>query len=95
MVGAAPVANAGWRLQVTSLILLPGFIWQWLSLPIPDRQKVLLSVNLTIVGFSGIALALHFGLWVSECSSPHRIISFSQFDNFLFNSLHRILQMLS
>ncbi|CAM6035160.1 unnamed protein product [Sphagnum compactum] len=64
MVGAAPVANAGWRLQVTSLILLPGFIWQWLSLPIPDRQKVLLSVNLTIIGFSGIALALHFGLWV-------------------------------
>jgi hypothetical protein len=64
MVGAAPITNAGWRLQVTSIILLPGFLWQWLRLPRATRERTKELTNLTILSFSGVALALHFGLWV-------------------------------
>lgn len=64
MVGAAPITNAGWRLQVASIILLPGFLWQWLRLPRATRERTKELTNLTILSFSGVALALHFGLWV-------------------------------
>lgn len=64
MVGAAPITNAGWRLQATSFILLPGFLWQWLRLPRVTHERTLEATNVTIIAFSGVALALHFGLWV-------------------------------
>ena len=69
MVGAAPITNAGWRLQVTSFVLLPGFLWQWFRLPVLTRDRSLQTINITILGISGVALALHFGLWVSICHS--------------------------
>lgn len=77
MVGAAPITNAGWRLQATSFILLPGFLWQWLRLPRVTHERTLEATNVTIIAFSGVALALHFGLWVwslSHTSLAHSLL---------------------
>ena len=87
MVGAAPITNAGWRLQVTSFILLPGFLWQWFRLPVLTRDRSLQTVNITILGISGVALALHFGLWVSICHSSTQKTSW--LNGFILGLVHK------
>lgn len=84
MVGAAPITTAGWRLQVTSFILLPGFLWQWLRLSKATRERTMESINLAILGMSGVALALHFGLWVRlryhvSCTKSFNSVDLSDF----------------
>ena len=52
-----------WRLQATSLVLLPFAIFQWNRTNPDTRSSVLMPKNLKILLASGICLFLHFGTW--------------------------------
>lgn len=59
---APPLAVAGWRLTIASLLLLPAFLrspWrsEWAALPAGDRVAAWLA---------GGALALHFAAWITS-----------------------------
>ena len=82
LIDTSPLLKAAWRLQATSVVLLPFFIWQlrnnrtsfeW------DR-----SVALIILG-SGVCLWIHFGSWV--WSLDHTSLTHS----LLFVTAHPIL----
>ncbi len=59
MDGIGPLLKAGWRLQATSLVLLPFFIYQLRTSKFEWNRKVLL-----IVLGSSVCLWIHFGSWV-------------------------------
>ena len=59
MSDVTPLLRAAWRLQATSLILLPLFIWQLRRESFEWEQKSIL-----IILGSGICLWIHFGSWV-------------------------------
>lgn len=63
MAHAAAITRAGWRLQVTSIILFPGFIHQWRICSEETQSKWLESKSVKLLFGSGMALALHFALW--------------------------------
>ena len=54
-----PLLSAAWRLQATSVVLLPFFIWQMRNESFHWGRNTILI----IVG-SGVCLWLHFGSWV-------------------------------
>tara|TARA_X000000368_G_scaffold317774_1_gene255132 strand:+ start:572 stop:1519 length:948 start_codon:yes stop_codon:yes gene_type:complete len=56
------LTKAAWRLQATSLVLLPGFIVQYARAEEPLRLQWKNSMPLLTA--SGICLALHFGTWL-------------------------------
>jgi len=58
----APLTRAGWRLQVTAVLLAPGFVYQWRQATAWVRERFIESVGLLVV--SGALLAVHFGAWV-------------------------------
>ena len=58
----APLTRAGWRLQVTAILLAPGFVYQWRQATAWLRVRFLESVGLLLA--SGVFLAVHFGAWV-------------------------------
>eukprot|EP01023_Acetabularia_acetabulum_P000724 TRINITY_DN10294_c0_g1_i9.p1 TRINITY_DN10294_c0_g1~~TRINITY_DN10294_c0_g1_i9.p1 ORF type:complete len:366 (-),score=39.67 TRINITY_DN10294_c0_g1_i9:297-1394(-) len=66
---------ASWRLQLTSVVLLPGFIYQLRQL---DENEVGFAVsNIGYLCASGTALAVHFGSWVAGIhltSLPHALL---------------------
>jgi drug/metabolite transporter (DMT)-like permease len=61
LTGAPPLAVAGWRLTIASVLLLPAFLrspWraEWGAVPSADRRSAWLA---------GLALALHFAAWIT------------------------------
>lgn len=70
-----PLTVAAWRLQATSVVLLPMFILQWKDTPLPIRQEWVNSWPLMCA--SGFALAVHFCTWVfglATTSLPHALL---------------------
>jgi len=61
-----PLMRASWRLQITTLMLVPLMIWQWKKTSPEIRTKVFEGKNLCLLMASGLALALHFSFWVSS-----------------------------
>ena len=61
-----PLMRASWRLQITVLMLLPFAIWQYREMDIADRSRLLEKRTVLIILGSGIALAAHFGTWVTS-----------------------------
>jgi len=59
-----PLLLASWRLQATSLVLFPGFIWQWKSTDSSVRSSFMEQKTLLILGASGVFLSLHLGTWL-------------------------------
>ena len=60
--GVAGLSKAAWRLQATSLVLLPVFIFQYAKAE--DSLKSQWRGSMYLLGASGICLALHFGVWL-------------------------------
>ena len=61
-----PLMRASWRLQITVLMLMPFAIWQYREMNSKDRERLTDKKTILIVLASGIALAAHFGTWVSS-----------------------------
>ena len=61
-----PLMRASWRLQITVLMLLPFAIWQYRDMQPSEREKLTEKNTLLILTGSGIALAAHFGAWVTS-----------------------------
>ena len=55
-----PLLRASWRMQGTSLVLLPGFVYQWYRM---DRSTLTRDDWLLMLASSAF-LALHFGSWI-------------------------------
>ncbi|KAL2614195.1 hypothetical protein R1flu_025887 [Riccia fluitans] len=77
MTNAAPLSQAGWRLQLTSVVLLPGFIWQCCRMNKEERVQCLRWTNVGIIILSSISLSLYYGLWIwslQYTSLPHSLL---------------------
>ena len=61
-----PLLRASWRLQLTSLVLAPFFIYQWRQQNDSIKARMFEQKTLVIITLSGCALALHFGSWVAS-----------------------------
>ena len=61
-----PLMRASWRLQITVLMLLPFAIWQYRQMEISQKKKLTEKKTVLILTGSGIALAAHFGTWVTS-----------------------------
>lgn len=61
-----PLMRASWRLQITVLMLLPFAIWQYKQMEITEKKKLTEKKTILILAGSGIALAAHFGTWVTS-----------------------------
>ena len=61
-----PLMRASWRLQITVLMLLPFAIWQYRQMEINEKKKLTEKKTVLILTGSGIALAAHFGTWVTS-----------------------------
>ena len=56
------LSKAAWRLQATSLVLLPGFMMQYARAE--ESLKLQWKNSMHLLTASGICLALHFGTWL-------------------------------
>ena len=61
-----PLMRASWRLQITVLMLLPFATWQYRQMEITEKKKLTEKKTVLILAGSGIALAAHFGTWVTS-----------------------------
>ena len=61
-----PLMRASWRLQITVLMLLPFAIWQYREMDLESRSRLTEKKTVLIILGSGIALAAHFGTWVTS-----------------------------
>ena len=61
-----PLLRASWRLQLTSIVLLPLFIVQLNSVEKSVVDKFMTAKTWRLLGLSGVALAAHFGAWVAS-----------------------------
>ncbi len=61
-----PLMRASWRLQITVFMLLPFAIWQYRQMEITEKKKLTEKKTVLILAGSGIALAAHFGTWVTS-----------------------------
>ena len=71
-----PFFLAGWRLQLVTLLISPACALQWRGMPAEQRSKVRGSAAREFF-FAGVALACHFGGWVSSTqltSLPHALL---------------------
>ena len=59
-----PLMRASWRLQLTTLMLIPFAISQYRKLTIEQRQLIFARDSVLLQIASGIFLAAHFGTWV-------------------------------
>ena len=72
-----PLLRASWRLQLTSIVLAPFAIYQWLNVKGEVKAKMYQKNTLLWLSAGGIALALHFGSWVAsldETSLTHSLL---------------------
>lgn len=61
-----PLLRASWRLQLTSIILAPLAYYQWRQLGHEEKTHYLSFRAWALMLASGLALAAHFGAWVSS-----------------------------
>ena len=61
-----PLMRASWRLQITVILLLPFAIWQYRNMEVVEKKKLTEKRTLLILLGSGVALAAHFGTWVTS-----------------------------
>ena len=61
-----PLMRASWRLQITVLMLLPFAIWQYRQMEVSQKKKLTEKKTVLILAGSGVALAAHFGAWVTS-----------------------------
>ncbi|MDB2570715.1 EamA family transporter, partial [Euryarchaeota archaeon] len=61
-----PLLRASWRLQLTSIVLAPFFVYQWRQQEKSTKEKMFEKNTLLILAASSCALALHFGAWVAS-----------------------------
>ena len=61
-----PLMRASWRLQITVLMLLPFAIWQYSEMDLESRSRLTEKKTVLIILGSGVALAAHFGTWVTS-----------------------------
>jgi drug/metabolite transporter (DMT)-like permease len=61
-----PLLRASWRLQLTSVVLLPFFVRQWLSMDETTERGFRERRTWLLLLASGAALAAHFGAWVAS-----------------------------
>lgn len=61
-----PLLRASWRLQLTSLVLLPLFLMQWRGLDDETKRRYSAWPTQRLMLLSGVALAAHFGTWVAS-----------------------------
>ena len=61
-----PLMRASWRLQITVLMLLPFAIWQYREMDSVSRNRLTEKKTVLIILGSGVALAAHFGTWVTS-----------------------------
>ena len=61
-----PLMRASWRLQITVLMLLPFAIWQFKQMDVTSRERLKERRTILIIIGSGVALAAHFGTWVTS-----------------------------
>ena len=61
-----PLMRASWRLQITVLMLLPFAIWQYREMDLDSRSRLTEKKTVLIILGSGVALAAHFGTWVTS-----------------------------
>ena len=60
MDGVPPLLKASWRMYGTSIVLVPGFMYQWNA-----KDRVRLSMNdCYLILISSLFLAFHFGSWI-------------------------------
>lgn len=70
-----PITVAAWRLQATTVVLLPLFVWQWRKTGPEVRHDWIRSWH--IMSASGICLAVHFGVWLiglNFTTLPHALL---------------------
>ena len=61
-----PLMRASWRLQITVLMLMPFAIWQYREMEVSAKKRLTEKRTVLIILGSGLALAAHFGTWVSS-----------------------------
>ena len=61
-----PLLRASWRLQLTTLVLMPFAILQWRQSGQEIRSKTFQKNTILWLIGGGLALALHFGSWVAS-----------------------------
>lgn len=59
-----PLLKASWRLQATTLILIPGFIYQWRNADAQTKSHWKSEESRSALTLSGVFLCLHFAAWV-------------------------------
>lgn len=64
MTDVPPVLKAAWRLQATTIVLIPGFIIQWRSADSSTKEWWKSKSSLLLLMSSGVFLWLHFASWV-------------------------------
>ncbi|KAL3683543.1 hypothetical protein R1sor_001565 [Riccia sorocarpa] len=77
---AAVVSVAGWRFQVTAMVLLPCFLFQWLHMTSEARAKLFLKKNVVNIFLSAFGLAAYFALW--DWSMLHTSLTHAMFLSF-------------
>ena len=61
-----PLLRASWRLQLTSVVLLPLFLYQLVTIEAPVAKQYKERHTWVLLGAGGVALAAHFGAWVAS-----------------------------
>ncbi|CAM6124210.1 unnamed protein product [Calypogeia fissa] len=64
LIMAAPISCAGWRHQVSALVMLPFFIFQWRKLQKCDRSKACSIQSLGLFFLSGLFLSGECGFYL-------------------------------
>ena len=79
-----PLLRASWRMQGTALILLPGFVYQFMRM---DRGSIS-TRDWQVILASSTFLAIHFGAWVWSLDHTSLVHSL------LFVSIHPLVLVL-
>eukprot|EP00605_Chrysophyceae_sp_TOSAG23-4_P000058 GSChrysophyteH1.ASY1.ANO1.60.1 assembled CDS len=62
-----PLLRASWRLQATSLVLLPLAVLQWRwNCDASTRERCFEKSTILIMSISGLSVGAHFGCWVAS-----------------------------
>ena len=61
-----PLLRASWRLQLTSIVLFPFFVYQLVTIEPKVAEQFRTRRTWSLLLASGVALAAHFGAWVAS-----------------------------
>jgi drug/metabolite transporter (DMT)-like permease len=62
--GVGPLLKASWRLQATTLVMVPGFLYQWYTSDEQTKLHWKSEESRSALALSGAFLCLHFAAWV-------------------------------